>query len=334
MKTILLAVDIYENGPKLWNQEWESKDSILGIKDALISLGYTVDILEKQSEILKYILDFIENHNPENLTVFNLVEGFRSRNREAYIPSLCEYLGVSYTGSDSYSQILTLDKNISKTIIRELGIYTPNSSLLTKGNIQIHNLFFPLFLKPNAEGSSLGINANNIVEDREGFNLVLTDLFKNFDEVLVEEFVDGEDLTIGLLGYEGKYFITEGARISYEDEVYSENIKSKEGRPERLHFDVSDQINKQLKEIVLKIAYRMKILGPARFDFRLQAEKLFFLEINLTPGLSSIYSTLPILCEKSGLTYSQMMTFILESSDWNYKNNLSFSYGKRGISYA
>ncbi|WP_167883642.1 D-alanine--D-alanine ligase family protein [Leptospira ognonensis] len=328
MKTILLAADIYEHGPEGYTQEWESEKSILLLQESLIRLGHSVFLLERPKQVAEFILEYLKGKPREDLIVFNLVEGYQSRNREGYIPSLCEYLGVSYTGSDTYAQAVCLDKHLLKLICKDLDILTPKSRRLTNTSRTINGLKFPLFIKPNGEGSSLGINEESILHSNFDFERVSDKLFGKYDTLLLEEFIPGEDITIGLLGHSDHYQLTDPARISYSGTTYSEQIKSKSGMPEILNFDLPDGIAEHLKQVSLKIANHLKIIGPARFDFRWQGEEIYFLELNLTPGLSKVYSTLPMCWENSGRSYEEMLKLILISAQERFENSSEQHYGK------
>jgi D-alanine-D-alanine ligase len=329
LKTILLAADIYENGLSESNQEWESEESILILRDELTALGYDAILLEDAAEIVHFIIDYVTRKNKNELIVFNLIEGYQSRNREAYIPAVCEYLGICYTGSDAYGQVIALDKYLFKIMISQMGILTPKSKLLTKESSENHEVSFPLFVKPNGEGSSLGIGNQNILQSHEQYTQITNQLFQKFDELLLEEYIAGVDVTIGLFGFPGNYIITEPGRVEIAGEVYSETIKSKYAMPETVVFDLAKDLEEEAKNICLKIANRFKIAGPARFDFRLDKGKLYLLELNLTPGLSKIYSTLPKLWHQTGAGYYAMIQNIISSAEWRYQNNISFGYGKR-----
>ncbi len=334
---MLLAADIYEHGQPGLNQEWESEDSIQKLASTIIDLGYHCVVHERSEDIVRFILESIETKGRENLIVFNLVEGYQSRNREAYIPTVCEYLGVCFTGSDSYAQIISLDKNLMKSEVMKLGIATPKSILLQAKSWlaesmppELDLLDYPLFIKPNGEGSSLGIQSGNIIQNESQLRTKIADLFSDFEELLIEEFIPGEDLTVGILGYPGNYFVTDIGRLSYTDEVYSQLIKSKGLMTESISFDVPTDVSTKVKMEALQVSEKLKIIGPSRLDFRFNPKGIYFLEANLTPGLSQIYSALPLLWKQAGASYLDLIQNILASAEWHYKNSKSFQYGKGG----
>ncbi len=334
MKTILLAADIYENGVHGYNQEWESRDSLKILQDELSSLGYLVILKENPIEVFQFLAENAEPNKKKDIIVFNLVEGYSSRNREAYIPALCEYLGFCHTGSDAYAQILSLDKFLLKQVVSKLGIPTANSYLWKRehheslDSLDINQVKFPIFIKPNGEGSSLGVTKDNIIQNRTELESMSAKLFSKYDQLIVEEYIDGFDVTIGLSGEKNSYQLSEPARVKYDGEVYSEDIKSKSQMPESLVFDLDKSLSDLIKHYSQNIAEHLEISGPARFDYMISNRTIYFLELNLTPGLSKIYSLFPKLFEHIGVSYSDTLELILRSAELNFRHSKRFDYGK------
>ena len=133
--------------------------------------------------------------------VFNMAEGIRGRNREAQVPSLCELLGIPYTGSDPATLSLCLDKGLGKRILREQGIDTPAFQVLVTGREKLRTFRYPVIVKPNAEGTSKGITKNSVVDDEAGVRAAARELIDRYDQpALVEEYIIGREFTVGLLG--------------------------------------------------------------------------------------------------------------------------------------
>lgn len=328
MKTVLLACDIYENGKDPHRQEWESEESLLILSKTIEELGYIVVILSQPITIVDFICKFIINNSKSDLVVFNLVEGFSSRNREGYIPGICEYLGVCHTGSDAYAQNVSLDKHLTKLILSEIKVLTPKYRKMDEFIPGDQPISYPMFLKPNYEGSSLGIDEKSIVQNADEFKKTFEILNKDFDDILTEKYISGEDITIGILGNKGNYTISEPARIVYEDVVYSQTIKSKLSMAESLIFDLHHKMCEKIKLVSLQIVETLKISGYARIDYIVSGEELYFLEINLTPGLSCIYSVLPKLWKHSDLSYERFINQILDLALSDYSGSKRFNYGK------
>jgi hypothetical protein len=153
-------------------------------------------------------------------------------------------------------------------------------------------------------------------------------LHQTFPELLIEPFLEGRELTIGLLGSYPNFSVSSAAFVDYEGIVYSEEIKTKDRMPESLNFLVPDALERSMKMYSSQIALHLKLSGYARLDFRLDKDgNLFLLEINCTPGLSVFYSTYPKLWKD--LTYKELIQKIIEAGLQDFKSNQRFSYGKK-----
>ncbi|TGN08382.1 D-alanine--D-alanine ligase family protein [Leptospira ilyithenensis] len=328
MQTVILASDVYDFKPTPLTGEWESLDSIELLRKEIIGLGYRCNIFHSQEKILSSILGFIGANEKDKLIVWNLIEGYSSRNREGYIPSICEYLGICHTGSDSYAQHISLDKHRTKEIVRNLGIKTPEGQIIRKGKDYRLGLKFPIFAKPNGEGSSIGITEKNIIRKQEEFDSLIPELFEVFDTILLEEYIEGNDLTVAILGNDPNYSASNVARLDYPGKVYSSKIKSKADMPEKLIFDLEEKIILSVQNASLALAREIQISGYARVDFISKGSDVYFLEINLTPGFSPVYSSLPILWQNSGKPFRELVEACLELAKKEHLESKRFNYGK------
>ena len=132
--------------------------------------------------------------------VFNAAEGRRGKMRRAFYPALFEELGIPYTGSDSYTLCVTLDKAVTKRILAGFGIPSPRGRLVTRESLKgggLEDFAFPVIAKPNFEGSSKGISQRSVVDDAVELGRVLDDLLASYQEgILVERFVRGMDVRV------------------------------------------------------------------------------------------------------------------------------------------
>lgn len=323
--------DIDEEGM----QEWESLESIQYIMDACKEIGINTLLY---TNIYKLLEDLINHYRNElnNLILWNLIEGLYSRNREGYIPSLAEFLGIASTGSDAYSQVLTLDKYMFKnTLPRHLA---GNYGLgIHNNDIEKKDYPYPIFIKPRYEGSSLGIGKENILEnynDWERFirkiqkSKYLSQLDTNTGWIW-EEYLNGKEYTVCLLET-SKGWIATAAEIRYPSKVYSNSIKSKESMPETIH-PIKDRKKFQfLVDESIQIAKLGKWEGYGRLDWKENHEGIpIVLEANLTPGLSPIYSLYPKIWEIFGnVSFKNLLHQILVISWKNYLEKKRYYYGK------
>ena len=120
------------------------------------------------------------------------------------MPALCELIGIPYTGSDSATLALALDKALAKRILRQHGILTPEFQVFSSGREKLHPWLaqkFPLIVKPNAEGSSKGITGSGVVDDEAALRAAVTAIVEKYRQpALCEEYISGREFTVGLFG--------------------------------------------------------------------------------------------------------------------------------------
>jgi D-alanine-D-alanine ligase len=335
--TVILICDIYpepEIEKKELYQEWESKNSIEYLRDTLFDLGFSVEVYEPfrdKNILLNRLMAVINQNQRQNIILWNLVEGFYSRNREGYIPNLAEFLGFPYTGSDSYLQCITLDKDLTKSIANSLDIPTPKSYICaSKDKIpQIPMEEFPLFAKPNFEGSSLGIKKSSILLNSLDLKVYIDQTPIVFFPILLEEYLPGDEYTLGIIGSKENVRTLRLCQVQVEG-VYDEDSKSKNNMPEKII--PKDPANlRQIRDDTYKLADKLGFFGFGRADWKLDKEGTpKFLEINLTPGLSPFYSSFPISYGEGLASYKEMVKEILDISFIEYER-VSRYYGREFV---
>src|SRR5262249_53678844 len=128
--------------------EYDPPETIEAIRSAIESFGHTVVPLEATAEFPRLLAESKVD------LVFNVAEGALGRNREAVVPALCELLGIPYTGSDSATLSIALDKALTKKLLRQHNVRTPEFQLMQTGKERLSaTLRFPIIVKPNQEGT-------------------------------------------------------------------------------------------------------------------------------------------------------------------------------------
>jgi D-alanine-D-alanine ligase len=250
--------------------------------------------------------------------VFNIAEGWGTRSREAHAPSVLEMLGIPYTGSDPLTLALTLDKGMAKRVVMSAGVLTPKFTVLRSAE-DLNHLSFPLILKPAWEGSSMGIRRNSKIENIKEFREKLEWLINSYREPsLVEEFIQGEEVTVGVMGNESPYVI--GMMMirprsgSFEDFIYSLEVK-RNWREEVEYIcppPLSRQTLNELRRSALAAYEALTCRDVARLDFRIGKDGMpYFLEANPLPGLNPETGDLPIMMQKEGMPYEELVLSIL-----------------------
>jgi D-alanine-D-alanine ligase len=307
-----LPEDIYE--------EFDIEDTIISIENVLKSLGHEVVRLYGGKK-------FLENIYREKVDiVFNIAEGFGTRSREAHIPSILELLGIPFTGSDPLTLALTLDKTMTKRVVQSAGIRTPEfleigPSLHFRQEI-LNGMRFPLILKLSREGSSIGLRRNSKVKNLEELNSKLKELSIYKQPILVERFIPGKEITVGVIGNGNKKRVIGMMEIAPrnipgEDFIYSLEVK-RNWREEVSYIvnpEIPERTKKEIEEFSLNIYEILGCRDISRIDFRLDSDFTpYFLEVNPLPGLNPEYSDLPMISRGYGMSYENLIEEILNSA--------------------
>ncbi|AOP36054.1 D-alanine--D-alanine ligase [Leptospira tipperaryensis] len=332
ISTVIVYADLHEftgEFPDSYKQEWESSASIERILELLNELGEVAELVTTPKDLLEKLNQYSSLGFKDRPVIFHLMEGFRSRNREALVPATAEFFGFPHTGSDAFAQNVSLDKNLTKIFAKSLGIpVAPGFSIeyeTRKNFVLSKEVVFPCFLKPSGEGSSLGIGEKSIVQNEKELRSLTRDLPEEYFPYLVEGYLSGSEYTISVMGSSksgyrasraGRLILREDLKV---EEVYGEKTKSKSAMPETLVFDCPVERELFLQEQSLSFCKALGTSGPARLDWKCDdAGEPFFLEINLTPGLSPFYSTFPI-CYRQGLGEEKSLfseILMIARSEW------------------
>ncbi|MGB9179167.1 MAG: ATP-grasp domain-containing protein [Pyrinomonadaceae bacterium] len=294
-------------------EEYDSEEIVGNIADALRQLGVEVEPVLADVELPWRLragrYDF----------AFNIAEGEGRRCREAVPVAVCELLGIPNTGSDALTLAITLDKFIARRVVSPDVPVARGVLMETEADeTELRALKFPVIVKPNDEGSSKGIRENpiahSVAEAWERYGWLRA---QYGCPVLVEQFLQGTEITVGIIGNGPDTRVLgmmEIAPASFEENfVYSVEVKRDWQKRVRYHVPprVEAETIGKLQSLALK-AYRL--LGCrdiARIDFRLDAEgQPYFLECNPLPGLNPESGDIVIL-SRSELPYEKLVQSIL-----------------------
>jgi len=257
--------------------------------------------------------------------VFNIAEGVRGPARESIVPAWLDHLGIPYTGSDGLSLAMSLDKALTKTLASAGGLRTPAFKKVHRiEDLNNLDLKCPLFVKPNAEGSSMGIRSTSRVETRDQLQRRVAWILETYEQdCLVEEFAPGREFCVGIIGNE-KPRILPIVEIRSHRNFYPYEEKHDHQRELICPAEIPENLAEELRWMGLKIFTILACRDLARVDFKLDdAGRPNFLEINPLPGLSPYYSIFPYQAAVAGLSYQQLIGQII---DWarqrrpNYQN--------------
>ena len=300
-------------------EEYDSAETVDIIRSSLESLDHTVVMLGGGREFLAKVID-------ENVDiVFNIAEGRGTyRSREAQVPAVLEMLNIPYSGSDPQCLAICLDKPLTKTLMNFAGIITPKWKVVkTEDQIKssdFNDLSFPIIVKPTYEGSSKGVRITSLVINKdEAFHEVQRQLVNYHQPVMVEEFIDGDEVTVGIIGSSPPEILGVMRILPRNDTgnfIYSLEVKRDWERLVNYecpaHLD--ENVLLHIKENSLKIFEVLGCRDFARIDFRIGKDGTpYFIEINPLPGLGT-YSDLVIMALKLGWTHQGLITTVFNAA--------------------
>ncbi len=305
--------------------EYDSIETVYAIKSALEAEGHSVILLEADEALP-------EKLRHERMDVaFNIAEGLNGRGREAQIPAMLNFFGIPFTGSDETTLCLSLDKALAKRLLLSYRIPTPRYALLSAGASFSGGAFspkialrYPVIIKPNAEGSSKGISDFSIVKSAEELGRLAVRNIRLYNEaMLAEEYIEGREFTVGILGNGSATRVFPPMEIIYKKEtqehfhVYSYYVK--QNYQEYIAYQCPAALTKKQEEKMMNLAKRIyEILACrdfSRIDFRMSADGIiYFIEINPLPGLAPDYSDYPILAKLCGVGYTELVNGILNAA--------------------
>jgi D-alanine--D-alanine ligase len=302
--------------------EYDSPETIDALTKAIESHGHTVVPLEATQDLPRVLMTSSVD------VVFNIAEGISGRNREAQVPNLCELLGIPYTGSDSATLSICLDKALSKRMLRDVA--TPQFQLLLTGREKLRPFKYPVIVKPNAEGTSKGITAKSVRDDEAGVREVAREIIERYGQpALVEEYIMGRELTVGLLG-EKRPRVLPPMEVVFlspsERPVY--DYACKQDWEKHVRYDVPAALTKEeLRAVERTSRSTFMALGcrdVARVDLRLAPDgTVHVIEVNPLPGLTPNYSDLCLIANGAKIEYRSLIGDILSGAikRWREKHD-------------
>jgi len=302
------------------------KSALRGLKDFQFTYLSNHDTLVQDLKKLASKADF----------VFNLCdEGYdNDPRRELHVPALLEACGIPYTGAGPQCLAFCYDKSLVRGIAKEMGIPVPEAFFIKSEDTTFEIPFgFPVIVKPNFGDSSFGITQRSVVDDLDQLLTAISEIREKFGyekPILVEEFLAGNDLSVGIIGNPPTSYtvlpITEedysvlpeglpricGYEAKWDPSSPYWNLKS-------VRANLSEDTEKAIIEWCLKLFERLECADYARFDWRLDAEgnpKL--LEVNPNPGWCWD-GHLAKMAKFAGMSYADMLEAILRAAEQRLK---------------
>jgi D-alanine-D-alanine ligase len=252
--------------------------------------------------------------------VFNICEGIDGEAvHEARVISVLELLGVPFTGSGSWTTALTLRKNVVNGLLDRAGLPVPRWAHIRRGQ-EITSVGFPAICKPVAEDASVGIEQRSVVRSMRALTARVEAMFEGWDEVLVQRFIDGREVNVGILGDD----LLPIAEIDFGDmpkgmwHIVSYRSKWETGSDEDLGAkpncpaDLPEDLANELTQIARTAWHVVGGEGYGRCDFRIdQSGRPWLLEVNANPDISP-GAGLARMAGVATIGYSQLIRKVCE----------------------
>ena len=334
---VAVLYNLKENAPSLNGKTPKDAlaelDSMQNVRDyvaAIEALGHEVVAFEGNAELPRRLAE-----HPVDIC-FNTCEGFRGDSREAQAPAMLEMMGIPYSASKVMALAITLDKAMTKRVLHYYDLPTPRfQEFYSAGQPIDPRLRFPLFVKPNREGTGIGIYSDAVIRDEQHLRDKVAYLLNGYHEsVLVEEYIEGRDVTCGLVGNLGPDGSADHLHLFPISEVdYSVYPPGTEHfYSYKLKVDLADQyhalcpaplpehIAAEVRRLTVETFRACGCLDMARVDFRLDANnnlQPMILEINALPGITAI-SDLTLCAQAEGWTHYQMLQAVFNAAVERY----------------
>jgi D-alanine-D-alanine ligase len=296
--------------------EFDDEGVISGLEGVLGRLGYRVDRIGRGRRLAARLAA-----GDRWDLVFNVAEGLTGRGREAQVPAVCELFDQPYSFSDPVTCGVTLDKAWAKRIVRDAGLPTPAFAVV-RSRADVEHIGFdgPFFVKPLAEGSSKGITGRSMVPDRRLLTETLGEMLADFpDGLLVERFLPGREVTVGLVGNPPTVRVVAVMEVVWTEraEVAAYTALNKDEYLDRIDYRLvtGEDLAAEAAELALAVAATLGCRDVARVDLRADDRgRLGFIEVNPLPGLHPVRSDLPIMARLAGLAYDDLMREIMDAA--------------------
>ncbi|MCG5244274.1 D-alanine--D-alanine ligase [Azospirillum doebereinerae] len=291
-----------------WSAEREvSLVSGAGVAKALEEEGYRVTAVDVQRD-LAGLMQALSHPRPD--VVFNALHG--RGGEDGTIQGILEFLGLPYTHSGVQASAIAMDKVMTKRVLDTAGVRSPRGVVVTRGEITggAHPMPAPYIVKPVDEGSTVGVTLV-----REGQNSPVGDAWTFGERAMVEEFIPGRELTVGVMG-DRALAVTE---IVFQAQVYDYTAKYSAGHAvHTIPAAIPEDVAEEAKRMAILAHQTLGCRGVSRSDFRWDDSRpgsagLYFLEINNQPGMTPL-SLVPEQAAHVGISYGALVGWLVENA--------------------
>lgn len=324
-----MKISIVRDGRSHYEDPAEAKEADQHAESVAQAVKQVLD-KKYDTEILIFDDDLLRNlrKNGTDL-VFNLANGRGGENSMIQVPSLLEYGEIPYTASGPLGHGICYNKIYTSKILSQNNVRTPKFFAVHElSDIDGMTFEYPLIVKPKDEGSSRGVHNDSFVEDRQELEEMLTELLEEYrPPIMINEFLDGRELTVGVVGNPPNTEVLPILEIDFSDlpkgvpKIYSFEVKYQWEERTKYYIParLTDAQRKETEAMAKKAFRVLDLKDYARIDFRLKDGKPYIIEINSLPGLNPEYSDIVKMTEAMDKTYDDLIFKIVDLAKerWN-----------------
>lgn len=245
--------------------------------------------------------------------VFNAIHG--TPGEDGYMQAYFELLGIPHTSCNHYQAALTFNKRDLLSVLKPYGVKCARSFYINHGdpvntNAIVEKVGLPCFVKANKAGSSFGMSKVYAVEDLQE---AIEKAFGEDDEILIEAALEGTEVSVGVIRYEGKIKVLPITEIVSENDFFDYEAKYQGKSTEITPARISEEMEKKVSNVAASIYTALKMKGYSRSEFIFVDDEPYLLEMNTTPGLTE-ESILPQQAQAAGIPLRKLFESAVEDA--------------------
>jgi len=276
------------------------------IAQALANFGHEVVEIDFNFNLLNNL-----NSLKQFDVLFNILHG--TFGEDGHLQAILDTLGVPYTGSGMETSVIAFDKYICNLYVQDIA-KVPKFVLITKGEFKEHGIEKPLsyvgvpcVIKPRKEGSSIG---THICFSEEELFKNLNEEFENYDELIVQKYIKGAEITVSIIDIDGKPLVLPILELRPKKLFYDYEAKYTDGMTEFvIPAQIGDEMTKHVENIALSIYTKLGCKHFSRVDGIVSNGEFYFLEVNTLPGMTEL-SDLPMSAKAYGIEFDELVNRI------------------------
>lgn len=279
------------------------------LEKAITELGHEAIFVPGDFDLLNRIMEV----NPD--VIFNNCTGITNKSTQPQIAGMLELTNIPFTGSSQAAHTLALYKPLAKQVLFFNGIPTPSFNVANKVDDEFPNILqFPVIIKPEHEGSSIGISEKSIAYSAEEAKKITETIINEYKQpALIEEFILGREFTVGILGgLNQQIFPPMEILFNSDSDIYFREVKVNDTIQTICPANIEPDLLKRIEASVLGAFQALGCRDYARIDVRVDRKGIpYVIDINTLPGLEPGYSDFPRTASSAGLSYNQIIDCLL-----------------------